>query len=163
MSLPLSRFFAPYLRRNQKVQWFIYLMLEQLANVLIFVRMKDEVEDGKIVYAPKAKSSSKKRKARGSPKSRKKRRASSESESNSDNSTDEDYNDAETSDESESENVTKEPLSEEQISSKISEIKAKKKKARLDRADIERQIKKLDAEIKPLEVRSSLPNIERQC
>ena len=102
------------------------------------------------MFAPKAKSSGKKRKAKGSQKPRKRQRI--DSDSDSDSSADDDYDDEETSDEPDSADDTRDPLTEEQISNKISEIKANKKKARQERAEVEGKIKTLDPEIKALQV-----------
>ena len=122
-------------------------------------RLRDEIGDGKTVFAPKAKSSGKKRKAKGSQKPRKRQRVYSNSDSGS--SADEDYDDEETSDKSESADDTGDPLTEEQISSKISEIKDNKKKARQERAEVEGKIKTLDLEIKALQVRLSVTGCPR--
>ncbi|KAL8700510.1 MAG: hypothetical protein Q9201_005409 [Fulgogasparrea decipioides] len=112
----------------------------------VWDKLKDELEEGKTVYAPKLGSSGKKRKARGTDRPRKKRRAGSDSDN--DESEDGDYQDEETDDEAESTNENEEPLTEDQVSAKISEIKANKKKARQEKAELDSKIKTLASEIK---------------
>ena len=113
-------------------------------------KLKDELNEGKTVSAPKAKVSGKKRKMSGAQNSRKKPRI--EADSDYDNSVDEDC-DEETSDDVTSDDETGESLTEDQISSKISEIRGNKKKARQEKAELEGKIKALDAEIRALQVR----------
>ena len=113
--------------------------------------LKEELEEGKTVFAPTAKSSGRKRKAKGSRKLQKKRRITSDSEN--DESEDEDYDDEETNDESESTDETTQPLTEEQLSTRIAELKANRKKARHERTALEDKIKALGMEIKTSQVR----------
>lgn len=122
----------------------------------IWDKLKNELDDGKTVYAPTLAPSGKKRKATGTDKPRKKRRA--EKDSDDDESIHEsegrDYEDDEINDEAEPTDEDKDPLTEEQVDTKIAEIKANKKKARQEKAELDGKIKALATEIKNSQVRA---------
>ena len=112
--------------------------------------LRDKIEDGRTVYTP----STKKRKAPTRNKSSKKRTKTSRLDEDDDDFIvdDDDYDeDASDSDQSEgndaSDRASKEPLTLEQIVAKIAEIKATKKQARRQRADLDLEMKKIREQV----------------
>ncbi|KAI4255106.1 MAG: hypothetical protein LQ352_002735 [Teloschistes flavicans] len=116
----------------------------------VWDKLKDELEEGKTVFAPTSGSSSKKRKAGGTNGPRKKRRAASftDDDDDLDETEDDDYEEEDSDAEAEPSDENKDLLTEEQISSKIIELKTNKRKARQEKAEIEGKVKTLVAEIK---------------
>lgn len=141
------------LRESKSV--FSEIMNDADDQLEVWDKLKDELEEGKTVFAPTSGSSSKKRKARGTDNSRKKRRAVShdDSDDNSIEREDGDYEDEDSESEAELSEENQDPLTEEQISSKILEIKTNKKKARQEKAEIAGKVETLVAEIKASKVR----------
>lgn len=126
------------------------LMDDAEEHIDVWDSLRNELGNGKTVFAPEAKSS-KKRKAKTSRQSAKKRRA--QSNSDIDDSEDEDFGDDESSDGSEVAEGIRDPLTEETISQKISEFKANKKKARQEKSQLDSTIKALAVIITTKQVR----------
>lgn len=108
--------------------------------------LKDSLEDGNTVFAPKE-SVSKKRKRNSSPRRRKKQRRDSDSDDDfiDDNDSEHSASESETEqgrDSAESE----EPLTEDFITAKIEELRSIKKEARKQRTDIAGKVKELQKE-----------------
>jgi len=131
------------------------LMDDAEEQIDVWDALRNELGNGKTVFAPKAKASGKKRKAKTSRQSMKKRRAQSDSDSVDDDSENEDFGDDESSDGSESTEGIGEPLTEETVSHKILELKANKKRARQERSELDNKIKALGIEIKTKQVRNT--------
>lgn len=110
-------------------------------------KLRDDIEDGKTVYAP-TKGSKKRKKSQKSTKQRKKRTAERASDD------DDDFIDDDSSsqeDEQEDTASQGEPLTMEIINAKIEELKATKKEARLQRRELDAQILNLQEELKSLD------------
>lgn len=135
-----------------KVSKSVYseLMDDAEEHIDVWDSLKNELGNGKTVFAPLAKTSGK-RKAKTSRQSAKKRRA--QSDSDIDDSKDEDFGDDESSDGSEAAERIRDPLTEETISQKISELKANKKKARQEKSQLDSTIKALGVRIATKQVR----------
>lgn len=131
------------------------LMDDAEEQIDVWDALRNELVNGKTVFAPKAKVSGKKRKAKTSRRPLKKRRAQSDSDSADDDLEDEDFGHDESSDGSESTEEIGEPLTEEIVSHKISEFKANKKRARQERSELDNKIKALGIEIKTKQVRNT--------
>lgn len=107
--------------------------------------LKEELENGKPVFAPKK--ATKKRKAIERHKRTKRRRLAISSESEDNDSSTSEENEDETIQRSSSQSE-REELNEEQISAKISDIRANKKNARQQKNNIEAKIDELKRNIK---------------
>lgn len=123
----------------------------------VWETLKSSVEDGKVCFAPRARASKKKRKAKINHSARKKQRRSKE-----DDSFDEDTEDSELSDEdvevgSENEE-TREPLTEEQVNAKLLELRETKREARTQKGELTDKMALLKREIH--EVKTSEKKVE---
>jgi hypothetical protein len=117
--------------------------------------LRDDLEDGKTVWAPKD-TSKKRRRSDESQKSRKKSKKSkdSASEDGKDESDDDEIDDASGSEGSDDEDSTCEkgdPLTLDTIDEKLNHFKEDKKKARRERSDIDGKVKDAKKEIAALE------------
>lgn len=119
-------------------------------QIEIWDGLKEKSEDGKTVFPPKTKSAGKKRKGNSNEKARKKQRRTKSSDDEdddfegsnlSDNSDEDGKGSEDESDESQ------EALTEEQIVAKLQELRAVKKEARAQRAEITERINQLRKEI----------------
>lgn len=111
--------------------------------------LRDDLEAGKTVYAPRPKLNKKRKNAKGSSKQRKKQRRSSEEPSDDDDhsSYEEDASSTEDEQDDEDEHPQGDPLNEEHITSKIAELRKTKKEARKERTEIEEKMTAVRAEI----------------
>ncbi len=115
----------------------------------VWDKLRDDLEDGKMVYAPSL-SSKKRKKSHKSPKQRKKR--TSERTSDEDDFIDEDDDDTSSQEESQTDTASQgEPLTSEVIEARIAELKSTKKEARLQRRELDAQILNLREELKGLD------------
>ncbi|GFF42819.1 nuclear GTPase SLIP-GC [Aspergillus udagawae] len=117
---------------------------------------KDDIEDGKTVFAPREDSISKKRKRRSSnekPGRRKKARTPNGDADSDYVDSDQDSNDSddEADDEEDQPEESRVPLTKEQIAGKISELKMTKKENRRQKQDLESQIKELRKRISDID------------
>lgn len=105
--------------------------------------LKDRQAEGEPVFPPKSKSYNKKRKSNSKTKARKKpRRSSSDDEDLDDSDSESDDSDGESNERavSDDESQDRKPLCEEQIVAKLQELRATKKEARTQRAEITKKI-----------------------
>ncbi len=112
--------------------------------------LKDELGNGKTVFAPKSKLTSKKRKTQKKGKTSKKRRKTEDTDDEqSDFIDDESEESADESAQNSSgdESETHEPLSEERITAKLHDLRAAKKEAKNQRSEMTQEIKKLKLEL----------------
>lgn len=116
-------------------------------QIEIWEDLKDSVEDGKTVYAPKSKASGKKRKGKSAKKPRKRRRrdATSDDDFLDDGDSDDNASEADPDEELESAE-SREPLSEDQVVEKIGELRSMKKEARRQRLEITGKVKEIEKE-----------------
>ena len=122
----------------------------------VWEKLKVEIEEGKTVFAPLPDTSSQKRKAKSSGKPRKRCKSDFDSDDDFiDDAGDGDSDEKDSEDEEDHVEEEKEPLSGEQIDSKISDIKATKKKARQERAEVDGKLKALTKEAESAEVCAS--------
>lgn len=115
-------------------------------QIEIWEELKDSVEDGKTVFAPKSKPSSQKRKGKSSNKPRKKQRRDATSD---DDFIDDDSDDGtpEPGSDSELESDERgEPLSEDEVIAKISELRSTKKEARRQRLELTEKMRDMEQE-----------------
>lgn len=113
-------------------------------QIEVWDTLKDAIEEGKTVYAPKQKAPTKKRKTNKNQKSRKRQRR--------DDSDDDFIDDSEESasepDAKDSENVELEdPLSEDEIIDKLNELRSTKKDAKKERLEIAEKIKVIEKKL----------------
>lgn len=116
-------------------------------QIEVWEALKESVEDGKNVFAPKSESSSKKRKGNSAKNRRKRQRRSADSDN--DFIDDDDSGDSASEPDSEEEPDSaepREPLTEDQVIAKISELRSTKKEARRQRAELADQMKELQEE-----------------
>lgn len=115
-------------------------------QIEVWEGLRDSVEEGKTVFAPKSKPSSKKRKGNSSKKPRKRQRGYASSDDDFVN----DDSDGSASDPDSEEEVGSteqgEPLSEDQVTAKISELRSMKKEARRQRLDLTEQMREIEQE-----------------
>jgi chromosome segregation ATPase len=114
----------------------------------VWDKLRDDLEDGKTVYAPTL-ASKKRKKSNKSPKQRKKR--TSERNSDDDDFIDDDDDDASSLGSQNDTASQGEPLTSEIIEAKIAELKSTKKEARLQRRELDSQILNLREELKGLD------------
>lgn len=127
----------------------------------IWEGLKDSLEDGITVFAPKE-SASKKRKKNSSIRERKKQRRDSQSENDFiyDDDDDDEENSASESEIEQDSASYETPLSEEDITTKIEELRSMKKEARRQRRDISGKIQDLQQE--KAEAETVMENIEAE-
>ena len=112
----------------------------------VWDRLKEELENGKAVYAPSEKSTRKRKAVENRrPRKRRCRDASSDSESYDDADSEDDEDEGSQAGSSESE---QQALSEDQVAAKISEIRSNKKNARQQKNELDSKIEDLKREIK---------------
>ena len=120
-------------------------------QVEIWDDLKEKIEDGKTVFPPRMKTAGMKRKMNGTSngKARKKQRKKKSSDDDSDSFEDSDIDETSDVDKkgSEDDSGGQEPLTEEQIMAKLQELRATKKEARAQKAEITLQITRLRNEI----------------
>ena len=118
-------------------------------QIEIWDGLKEEIDAGGTSYPPKPKSAGKKRKSNSNNKARKKQRKTKSSEDESEDVVDSDLSDRSDEDgkESEDESDSQEPLTVEQATAKLQELRATKKEARNQRAEITERINELRKEI----------------
>lgn len=118
-------------------------------QIEIWDGLKEKAEGGETVFPPAPKSASKKRKCNGNDKARKKQRRTKSSDDESDDVENSDLSDSSDEDGklSEDESGSQEALTEEQIVAKLQELRATKKEARAQRAEITERINQLRKEI----------------
>ena len=112
--------------------------------------LKEKLEGGETVFPPKSKSAGRKRKGSSNDKARKKQRKTKTSDDESEDARDSDFvdsSDEEREGSSEDKSEGREPLTEEQIVAKLQELRATKKEARAQRAEITERITQLRKEI----------------
>ncbi|RHZ58383.1 uncharacterized protein CDV56_104314 [Aspergillus thermomutatus] len=118
----------------------------------VWEALKDDIEDGKTVFAPRENSTSKKRKRSSSSEKcgRRKKARTPNSDADSDY-VDSDQNcnnsDTETDEEEDQPEETRAPLTKEEITEKILELKTTKKESRRQKQDLEAQIKEVRKKI----------------
>lgn len=117
-------------------------------DIEVWDGLRDSLEDGKTVLAPRNKPSSKKRKGRSAKKPRKRQRrdATSDEEFIDDENSDESASEPDSEEELESDEP-REPLSEDQVNAKISELRSMKKEARRQRLEITNKVTEIEDEI----------------
>lgn len=116
-------------------------------QIEVWEELKESVEDGETVFAPKSKPSSKKRKGKGAKKPRKRRRRDATSDGDFIDDDDSDDSAQEPDSEEELEPADPgEPLSEDQVIAKISELRSMKKEARRQRVEITEKMKEIAKE-----------------
>ncbi|KAL8716632.1 MAG: hypothetical protein Q9225_006051, partial [Loekoesia sp. 1 TL-2023] len=132
---------------------------EDVANdvdeqIEVWETLQESVNDGKVAYAPKAKSAGKKRKATNNdrPSKKKKRKTASDEEDDSD-FIDKDTDDSDGSHDVEGEasnddSQDEEPLTEDQVVTKLQELKTTKKDARIQKREITEKIQDIREELK---------------
>ena len=119
-------------------------------KIEVWDSLKEKLDDGKIVYSPKAKTADKKRKGKGKGRPRKKPRMTTSSDADSEDIEDSDFSansDDEGTKASEDESQDQEPLTEEQIAAKLQELRTIKKEARSQRLEITEKITQLRKDI----------------
>jgi GTPase Era involved in 16S rRNA processing len=114
----------------------------------VWEALKDDIEDGKTVFAPRENSNSKKRKRSSSNEKsgRRKKARTPNSDAESDYvDSDQDSNDSdkEADDEEDQAEESRVPLTKDEITEKISELKTTKKESRRQKQDVETQIKEV--------------------
>lgn len=111
--------------------------------------LRDDLEAGKTVYAPRPITSKKRKNTNGSSKQRKKQRRSGDESSEDDDhsSYEEDASATEGEQDDEKSHPQSDPLNEEHIISKIAELRTTKKDARKERTEIEEKMTAVRAEI----------------
>lgn len=107
-------------------------------QIEIWEGLSSQLDDGKTVFAPKAKAAAKKRKSSGGSSSRKRRRTdgTDTEDSEDDDFEEEDSDDSDSSDDEVNANDANGPLTEEQISAKLQELKSTKKEARNQKNEV---------------------------
>ncbi len=119
-------------------------------QIEVWEGLKEDIEDGKTVFAPSDQSSNRKRKGGDSFKPRKKQRRSSSSdkeEVDDDDYLDEDGEAKNSDEEDPAEDPQGVPLTEEQVATKIADLRSTKKESRRQRTELEDKIKKMRVEI----------------
>lgn len=111
--------------------------------------LRDDLEAGKTVYAPRPKPSKKRKNSNGSSKQRKKQRRSGDGSSEGDDHSNYEEDASATEDEQvdEDSHPKGDPLDEEHITSKIAELRTTKKDARKVRTEIEEKLTAVRVEI----------------
>ncbi|EAW12439.1 uncharacterized protein ACLA_064100 [Aspergillus clavatus NRRL 1] len=122
----------------------------------VWEALKDDLDDGKTVFAPQDQSASKKRKRGSSSKTSKGRKKARTPESDGGSDfVDTDQSSEDSDEESdageEQPEATRTPLTKEEISQKISELKTTKKESRRHKQDLEVQIKEIRAKISDID------------
>jgi hypothetical protein len=118
----------------------------------VWETLKDEIEDGKTVFAPRENATSKKRKRSSSSEKsgRRKKARTPNSDADSDYvGSDQDSNDSDenTDDEEDQPEESRVALTKEEITEKITELKTTKKESRRQKQDLETQIKEVRKKI----------------
>ena len=117
----------------------------------IWEALRDEIEDGKTVFAPRPEASSKKRKNASPQKQRKKQRRTVVDDDDDfidDGDSEEDVRKASVEDDAPMENEDKgEPLTEAEITTKISELRSTKKEGRRQSSELEARSKAINTEV----------------
>ena len=113
----------------------------------VYDQLKDRIEDGETVFAPKEKSQKRKRANKASSPARKKRRGSLSDDEIEIISSDEDLDESSGG----SQEQTGPPLTQTQIEQKLDELKALKKDARREKGSLEEQIRDCSKRVKKIE------------
>ena len=121
-------------------------------QIEVWEALKEDLEAGRTVFAPKSKSETKKRKCRHHDKSSKKKRRTDNSDAEEDDFTDDRSEQSADTDEDDSDGLDGEserpdPLTEDQITAKLQELKASKKEARIQRTEVMEKIKNIRQEV----------------
>lgn len=124
----------------------------------VWEALRDAIEEGKTVYAPKKKTTAKKRKSHDHQKSRKRQRHDDSDDDFIDNDSEEATSDGDVEDSDNAE--PGEPLNEDEVTAKINELRSIKKEARRERLEIAEKIKDIDEELG--EARAMEANLEAE-
>jgi hypothetical protein len=137
------------LRESKKI--FGEVLSDTDDQLEVWDKLRDDLEDGKTVYAPKL-GSKKRKKAQKSPKQRKKRTSDRTSDDDDFIDDDDDDDDSSSHEDFQTDAASQgEPLTSDIIEDKIAELKSTKKEARLQRRELDSQLLNLREELKVLD------------